>query len=191
MRFATMFPQWHLSSHGCAIIPMHLSNRFLRQSMRDLQLSLHTISLYVFHGDPCSLNTSIFTLSGVNGGVCRSTTTGGVVCTCPPGFTGLRWYVKQSGLNMIDVSFVMLVKSRRCRVTPIHVSSIRMIIFFSNNALFADRFEQWCLSLRSSDDDVHLSMLWTCHWKVSIPNLSFAMERSMIAVFRLDSVKFS
>ena len=28
---------------------------------------------------------------GVNGGVCRSTAAGGVVCTCPTGFTGVRW----------------------------------------------------------------------------------------------------
>ncbi len=30
---------------------------------------------------------------GLNGGVCQSTINGGVICTCPAGYTGVRWYV--------------------------------------------------------------------------------------------------
>lgn len=65
------------------------------------------------------------------------------------------------------MSFVMLVKSPRYRVILIHVSSKQMIILISDGDSFADRFEQRCLSLRSSDDDTNLPMLWTCHRKVS------------------------
>lgn len=35
-----------------------------------------------------------FLFLGLNGGVCRSTAIGGVNCTCPAGYTGIRWYVK-------------------------------------------------------------------------------------------------
>lgn len=36
--------------------------------------------------------SSLIFSAGINGGVCRSTATGGVVCVCPAGYTGLRWY---------------------------------------------------------------------------------------------------
>ena len=32
-------------------------------------------------------------LLGLNGGVCQSTSSGGVICVCPTGYTGVRWYV--------------------------------------------------------------------------------------------------
>lgn len=62
MCFSTLFPQRHLSFHGFSIVSLHLSNRFLRQPMRDLQLSMHTVSLYVVEGDLCALNVTIFSL---------------------------------------------------------------------------------------------------------------------------------
>ena len=64
----------------------------------------------------------IVLISGVNGGVCRSTATGGVICVCPAGFTGIRWYVLSMGQQWISFFFIyVLVKLLYCPVILIHV----------------------------------------------------------------------
>jgi hypothetical protein len=50
------------------------------------------IHVYIYHFSIKNLFEFNIIL-GLNGGVCRSTTIGGVVCTCPAGYTGVRWYV--------------------------------------------------------------------------------------------------
>jgi hypothetical protein len=55
----------------------------------------------------CS-NWTCFSLKlGLNGGVCRATATGGVVCTCPAGYTGVRWYVYRIDFDYFLLKIIM------------------------------------------------------------------------------------
>jgi hypothetical protein len=60
---------------------------------------------------------SLFELSffrlGLNGGVCRSTATGGVVCACPDGYTRVQWYVYKLFFLTMKV-FILISKKMGC-----------------------------------------------------------------------------
>jgi hypothetical protein len=185
-----------MSNNDVTILHVHLSERLFRHSLRNMQLPVHHLSMFVF-----DRRSSLLLIHELNVSCTRRCQRR---CLSIDGYRRRYLYlsawfhwrslVSHSIECLVDTYVFILVKSRYYRVTRIHVCSLECITIADEqrDTCFIRRLEQRRVSLRFDNVAVDMSMLWTRHRKVPLCVLFvfrvFAFDTSTCPMFRFCEI---